>query len=205
MTDFKAPLELFSLEEEAALLPGSLFVFAFHVSTFAGGEEIEGRHDASAEYGTRAGFCAYPLLNVICGNRRIHRRTFRPPQSFAAKRLTGLHRFNAVGGLVLIVVGNTLFPHLHEMGAPAEVPTSFLSAIVSTLGIIVLAKAACGFIAGWGLLHREGWGRVVALVLAFISLFNIPFGTAIGVYTMWVLLPAASQQEYDALSEERAA
>jgi len=27
LTDFKAPLELFSLEEEAALLPGSLFVF----------------------------------------------------------------------------------------------------------------------------------------------------------------------------------
>ncbi len=112
---------------------------------------------------------------------------------------------NAVGGLVLIVVGNTLFPHLHEMGAPANVPTPFLSAIVSTLGIIVLAKAACGFIAGWGLLHREGWGRIVALVLAFISLFNIPFGTAIGVYTMWVLLPGASQQEYEALVEKQAA
>ena len=29
LTDFKAPLELFSLEEEAALLPGGLFVYAF--------------------------------------------------------------------------------------------------------------------------------------------------------------------------------
>jgi hypothetical protein len=28
LTDFKAPLELFSLEEEAALLPGGLFVYA---------------------------------------------------------------------------------------------------------------------------------------------------------------------------------
>jgi hypothetical protein len=46
---------------------------------------------------------------------------------------------------------------------------------------------------------------VVALVLAFISLFNIPFGTAIGVYTMWVLLPGQSQQEYDALVGARAA
>jgi hypothetical protein len=27
LTDFQAPLELFSLEEEAALLPGGLFVF----------------------------------------------------------------------------------------------------------------------------------------------------------------------------------
>jgi hypothetical protein len=33
LTDFKAPLELFSLEEEAALLPGSLFVFALHPVT----------------------------------------------------------------------------------------------------------------------------------------------------------------------------
>jgi hypothetical protein len=33
LTDFKAPLELFSLEEEAAQLPGGLFVFAFHFGT----------------------------------------------------------------------------------------------------------------------------------------------------------------------------
>ena len=113
--------------------------------------------------------------------------------------------FNTVGGLILVVLANTLFPHLHEMGAPQEMPTGFLTALVSTLGILVLAKSACGFFAGWGLLHREPWARVVALVLSFVSLFNIPFGAAIGVYTMWVLLPGASQQEYDALVETRAA
>jgi hypothetical protein len=107
--------------------------------------------------------------------------------------------FNAVAGLILCILADTLFPHLREMGAPPEMPMGFLTALVSTLGIIILAKAACGFIAGWGLLHHEAWGRVIALVLAFISLFNIPFGTAIGVYTMWVLLPGASQQEYDAM------
>jgi len=52
---------------------------------------------------------------------------------------------------------------------------------------------------GYGLLQREPWARVIALVLGFLSLFNIPFGTAVGVYTMWVLLPAQSQEEYDAL------
>jgi hypothetical protein len=114
--------------------------------------------------------------------------------------------FNAVGGLILLILGNALFPHLHEMnGVPPDVPVGFLTALFSTLGIIVLAKAACGFIAGWGLMQHEHWARVVALVLAFISLFNIPFGTAIGVYTMWVLLPAQSQTEYDALVDDRAA
>ncbi len=109
--------------------------------------------------------------------------------------------------LILLMLGNTLFPHLHEMGdVPPDVPTGFLTALFSTLGIIVLAKAAVGFIAGWGLLQRETWARTLALVLAFISLFtNIPFGTALGVYTLWVLLPAESHREYDALSEANAA
>jgi hypothetical protein len=113
--------------------------------------------------------------------------------------------FNTIGGVVLYVIANTLFSHLHEMGAPPETPVGFLRALLSVLGIFVLAKAACGFIAGWGLLHREPWARVVALVLGFISLFNIPFGTAVGVYTLWVLLPAQSQEEYDAMVAARAA
>jgi len=113
--------------------------------------------------------------------------------------------FNAVAGLILFVLANTLFAHLHEMGAPQQVPTGFLSSLLTTIGIIILAKAACGFIAGWGLLHREPWARIIALVLGFISLFNIPLGTAVGVYTLWVLLPAQSQQEYDALVATRAA
>ena len=114
--------------------------------------------------------------------------------------------FNAVGGVILLILGNTLFPHLREMqGVPPDVPVGFLTALFSTLGILVLAKATCGFFAGWGLMQREPWARVVALVLAFISLFNIPFGTAIGVYTMWVLLPGESQREYDVLTAARAA
>jgi hypothetical protein len=69
-----------------------------------------------------------------------------------------------------------------------------------------LAKAAFGFLAGWGLLQKEPWARTIAIVLAFISLFtNIPVGTAMGVYTMWVLLPAAFEQEYGSLVAARSA
>jgi hypothetical protein len=112
--------------------------------------------------------------------------------------------FNTIGGVVLFIIANTLFAHLHQLGAP-EAPTAFLRPLLSAVGIFILAKALCGFIAGWGLLQREPWARILALVLGFIALFNIPLGTAVGVYTLWVLLPVQSEQEYDALVATRAA
>ncbi|MFZ0814347.1 MAG: zinc ribbon domain-containing protein [Candidatus Sulfotelmatobacter sp.] len=112
--------------------------------------------------------------------------------------------FNTIGGVVLYILANTLFAHLHQFGAP-QAPTAFLRPLLSVIAIFILAKAACGFIAGWGLLQREPWARIIALVLGFIGLFNVPFGTAVGVYTLWVLLPAQSEQEYHALVASRAA
>jgi hypothetical protein len=106
--------------------------------------------------------------------------------------------FNTVVGVVLYVIANTLFAH-GRLGAP-DSQTFFLRPLLSVIAILVLAKAALGFIAGWGLLQRDKWARVLVLVLAFISLFtNIPIGTALGIYTMWVLLSSDSEREYEAL------
>jgi hypothetical protein len=117
-----------------------------------------------------------------------------------------LSALSTLGGLILVLVGTTLFPHLRGMGkVPPDVPLGFLTAVLTTIGILILAKAACGFIAGRGLMLHEPWARTVALVLAFISLFNVPFGTALGVYTLWVLLPAESQREYEELVAAQAA
>jgi len=108
-----------------------------------------------------------------------------------------LSALNAVGGLVLLVLANTIFAHLHELpNVPPDVPSGFLHSLFGTLGTIILVKAAAGFIAGWGLLQRESWARMLTIVLAFLALFNVPFGTALGVYTLWVLLPAQSDAEY---------
>jgi hypothetical protein len=107
-----------------------------------------------------------------------------------------LSALNAVGGVIVYILANTLFLHLHEMGAPAA-PTAWLHPFLSFIGIFILLKAAAGFFAGWGLLQREPWARVLTLVLAFLALFNIPLGTALGIYTLWVLLPAGAEVEYE--------
>ena len=104
-----------------------------------------------------------------------------------------LSAFNAVGAVGLYIVANTLFLHLHESSGPPV----WLHPFLGFMAIIVLAKAAAGFLVGWGLLHREPWARILTIILAFLALFNVPFGTALGIYTLWVLLPAESDEEYE--------
>ena len=105
---------------------------------------------------------------------------------------------NAVAGIVMFVIANTVFAHLHELeGVPSDVPAGFLHSLFTTIGVLILVKGALGFFAGWGLLRREPWARMPTIVLSFLALFNIPFGTALGIYSLWVLLPAESEREYE--------
>ena len=41
---------------------------------------------------------------------------------------------------------------------------------------------------GWAIRRRSRRGRLAALALAIPNLVLVPFGTALGVYTFWVLL-----------------
>jgi uncharacterized membrane protein (DUF2068 family) len=49
---------------------------------------------------------------------------------------------------------------------------TYLHFILSVVGTFVLAKAVVELIAGWGLLRRESWARMLTLVLAVFALFN---------------------------------
>jgi hypothetical protein len=105
-------------------------------------------------------------------------------------------------GVGAIVVANVLFGRVIHIpnGPPPEV-TVWLRPLISFVGWLILAKAAAGFFAGWGLLQKEDWARTVALVVGFVALLNVPIGTALGIYTLWVLLPSQSDDEYKALSQ----
>ena len=64
------------------------------------------------------------------------------------------------------------------------------------IGGVLMIKGVVGVIAGIGLLDRRSWARILTIVLGFLSLIDIPFGTAIGIYTLWVLMPGTSETEY---------
>jgi hypothetical protein len=106
-----------------------------------------------------------------------------------------------VGGLVLMVVAQMVFGGAFHIrgGPPAEV-TVWLRPLLTCISWLILALAATGFFTGWGLLQREEWARTFALVMGFLALLRIPLGTALGIYTLWVLLPSQSDEEYRALA-----
>jgi len=103
--------------------------------------------------------------------------------------------FRLIPGLALGSLSNSdwAFPSM------ADFPFMIHGAVHGALRAIsgfLLMTGVLGAIAGWGLYERRSWARTLALILAFFSLFHPPFGTAIGIYTLWVLLPAASEAEY---------
>lgn len=65
---------------------------------------------------------------------------------------------------------------------------SFIPLIIG-LGVsaFLVLVAIPFFLAGWGLFKDRSWGTVAAVVAAVLNLMNVPFGTAISVYTFWAL------------------
>jgi hypothetical protein len=56
------------------------------------------------------------------------------------------------------------------------------------LGVFMLILSVPGIIAGAGLLKYRPWARILTIVLSTLNLINIPFGTILGVYGLWVML-----------------
>ena len=61
--------------------------------------------------------------------------------------------------------------------------------------------AVPGIVAGWALLTRRPWGRVIGIVVGVLHLFNIPIGTAFGIYSLWVLTEPEAEAYFAQRSE----
>jgi hypothetical protein len=97
-----------------------------------------------------------------------------------------------IPGLVLLALSST---RRFSEGVPLFVPS-----LLSVIGLFFLITAGIGIVIGCGLLLRQSWARMLTILFGAISLIDIPFGTALGIYTLWVLLPAEHEEEYRALS-----
>jgi hypothetical protein len=109
-----------------------------------------------------------------------------------------------LGGLFLIPAallmffGSSIHVVLHDREPWANIVPFILFLIGGTL--IILATG--GVCVGLGLMQRRSWARISAIVLGVLALFHPPFGTALGIYTLWVLLADEDGTAYHSLAAE---
>jgi hypothetical protein len=118
--------------------------------------------------------------------------------------------FRAIGGLIgmfflqLAAMGgwigrgmNNGWPYSnHWHHGPA-----WLAMLVPFVGIYTVLMAGLALLVGYGLLSRRPWGRTLAIIAGILALFKPLLGTALGVYTLWVLAPSRSGVEFDAIAD----
>ncbi len=108
--------------------------------------------------------------------------------------------FMLIGAMLLaLVLGGTA----GIVGAAADAEDAAIAIPIlgiagSALSVFLIAFALPNLIIGWGLLTFKSWARIAGIVLSAISLINIPFGTILGLYGLWVLLNKDTERLFDA-------
>jgi hypothetical protein len=62
------------------------------------------------------------------------------------------------------------------------------AAVFTTLAIIAILWGSAHVLVGLPLRRHRPWARLMALMLGSVDLVLLPYGTALGVYALWVLL-----------------
>jgi hypothetical protein len=211
----KPPLELFSLERKGRPSCRVAFSFAGRFSEPLSVSIRTIQWTETVSTGGRAMFCDQcgGQLQVgeprcgRCGKTVLGLIELRRSRVREHVRLLGIlwmaySALYVVAGVGTLVVAQTVFGGaFHINGGPPPEVTVWLRPLLTCVAWLILVIAATGFFTGWGLLRREEWARTVALVAGFVALLRIPVGTALGIYTLWVLLPAQSDEEYRALAQ----
>src|SRR5260370_33930290 len=73
---------------------------------------------------------------------------------------------------------------------------SVISRGIFSAGAVLAIFGVLHLVLAWGLFEREPWARFLGLVLGFLALLRFPLGTALGIYTLWLLLPQTSVNDY---------
>lgn len=87
--------------------------------------------------------------------------------------------------------------HSHAFEGLNEFPFFHATWLVPLITVFLVGRAILCLVTGVSLLRRASWARILAIVAAFLALIHPIGGTLLGIYTLWVLFPAASGQEYE--------
>jgi membrane-associated protease RseP (regulator of RpoE activity) len=107
----------------------------------------------------------------------------------------GLSIFNLLIALLIFTVLKLVGGFVDEPNA-----NTILSLVADIISIVFIVLSLPGIFAGIGLYKRKEWARILTLVLSVLEIFNFPFGTAIGVYSIWALIQPENVSTFQSAS-----
>ncbi len=128
-----------------------------------------------------------------------------------------LRHLNVLAVLWLVLGLLRLFPALVLMGFGAMATSGvwmhtmgvgmmprFALGWMTIIGWLFLSGGLLSLLVAWGLYQRQNWGRIFGIVMAVLTIVFFPLslgplGIALGIYTLWVLAPEASEREWEAM------
>jgi len=100
--------------------------------------------------------------------------------------------------ITLRTFGGPDWPLGHEFGAGAP---EWLAGLLPVIAAVVVIEVALMAFTGWSLLQRKPWARTLSIVMGILALLKFPLGTALGIYTLWVMAPSQSGMEWEAIAD----
>ena len=115
------------------------------------------------------------------------------------QHLTVVAALNIGLGVLGVVLAMIAFIVLAGIGFLSGDPDAMpiLTIIAFIAGGFLLITSVPDIIGGIGLAKRQSWARILVLILSVIKLINIPFGTIVGIYSIWVLMQDEAVQMLD--------
>jgi hypothetical protein len=80
----------------------------------------------------------------------------------------------------------------------AALAVPILGGIGLFMAVFVGVLSIPGLVVGYGLVKFRPWGRIGGIVLSVLNLLNVPIGTVLGIYGLWVLLSQETEAVFAA-------
>ena len=131
-------------------------------------------------------YCAEDIQTeaTICKHCRKKQRN---PHDMA-KHINILGALFLTSSILMLIAGfavNHFVPMAGEISGDSTA-MRITSIIGQSIGTVLFIIAAPGLICGYGLLTKKPWSKIFGIILSCLSLLSIPFGTAIGIYGLWI-------------------
>jgi hypothetical protein len=105
--------------------------------------------------------------------------------------------FLLAGAIVLaLMLGAVALLQYAAAGEVSGLAAGLTAAMFGTLAVIAVAWGSIHTSAGLALRRHRSWSRTVALMFAVLNLALLPFGTALGIYALWVLLNDEARAQF---------